>query len=101
MENGQLPATKQDIEQLRAEMAEMKDRLVAIDGRITASEDRLIEAFRDSQTKLLKAFYNYSQTNDERVASTESEADSLKKRLAIIESRLKDVEIKLNMPQAA
>ncbi len=25
-------------------------------------EDRLVEAFRDGQTEILKAFYNYAQT---------------------------------------
>ena len=47
MENGNQPATKQDIAEVRTELkAEMK-----------AMEDRLIEAFRDAQTELLKAFY--------------------------------------------
>jgi hypothetical protein len=40
MENGNRPATKRDIAAVRTEMKAM--------------EDRLIEAFRDSQTELLK-----------------------------------------------
>jgi hypothetical protein len=78
------PATKGDVQDLRAGMKAM--------------EDRLVEAFRDGQTELLKAFYNYAQTNDERAASTEAESASLKKRLAIAESRITDIERRLNWP---
>jgi uncharacterized lipoprotein YddW (UPF0748 family) len=78
------PATKGDVQDLRAEMKAMGDRLAA--------------AFRDGQTELLKAFYNYAQTNDERAASTEAESASLKKRLAIAESRITDIERRLNWP---
>jgi hypothetical protein len=46
MENGNQPATKQDLAEVRIEMKAM--------------EDRLIEAFRDSQTELLKAFYSFT-----------------------------------------
>jgi hypothetical protein len=46
MENGNQPATKHDLAEVRTEMKAM--------------EDRLIEAFRDSQTELLKAFYSFT-----------------------------------------
>ena len=78
------PATKGDVQDLRTELKAM--------------EDRLVEASRDGQTELLKAFYNYAQTNDERAASTEAESASLKKRLAIAESRITDIERRLNWP---
>jgi hypothetical protein len=82
------PATKGDVQDVKLELgAEMK-----------AMEDRLVEAFRDGQTELLKAFYNYAQSNDERVASTEADAASLKKRLAIAESRITEIERRLNWP---
>jgi hypothetical protein len=82
------PATKGDVQDVRLELgADMK-----------AMEDRLVEAFRDGQTELLKAFYSYAQSNDERVASTEADAASLKKRLAIVESRITDIERRLNWP---
>jgi hypothetical protein len=37
-------------------------------GRIQAMEDRLIEAFRDPQTELLKAFYSVTDSNRQRVS---------------------------------
>ena len=92
------PATKGDIQDLRAEF------LAEIDGLRAESksmEDRLVEAFRDGQTEMLKAFYNYTQTSGERIASTESETVSVKKRLAILESRIQEVERRLNTPPAA
>jgi hypothetical protein len=50
MENGNQPATKQDLAEVRTEM----------ENRMQAMEDRLIEAFRDSQTELLKSFYSFT-----------------------------------------
>ena len=78
------PATKADIESLRSEMKTMERRL----------------------TGVLRAFYNYMQPNDLRMASTDNEAASVRIRLAalearVFESRLSEVEMKLNMPPAA
>ena len=67
-------------------------------GQLAQSDYRVVEAFRDGQTELLKAFDHYAQTNDERAASTEAESASLKKRLAIAESRITDIERRLNWP---
>jgi hypothetical protein len=82
MENGNQPATKQDIAEVRTEMkAEMK-----------AMEDRLIEAFRDSQTELLKAFYSFTESNRQRVGQLEGNQASLITRVGTLEDRLTDLE---------
>ena len=64
MENGNQPATKQDIAEVRTEMKAMEvrldERMQSTDDRMQAMEDRLIEAFRDSQTELLKAFHSFT-----------------------------------------
>ena len=62
------------------------------------SFDHLTETMRDGQTELLKAFYGYTQSNNERVQAAESEAASLKKRLGIVEARITDVERRLMTP---
>jgi hypothetical protein len=71
MENGNQPATKQDIAEVRTEMKAMEvrldERMQSTDDRMQAMEDRLIEAFRDSQTELLKAFYTFTESNRQRV----------------------------------
>jgi len=89
------PATKGDLLDLKADL---KEELRA---EMKAMEDRLVEAFRDGQTELLKAFYNYAQNNDERVTAGEAEGASVKKRLAIVESRVTDIERRLNWPPPA
>ena len=84
MANAQEPATKQDIAQLQTEMQHMYDDLK--------------ESIRDSETKLLQAFYIYAESNQKRLASIESESAALKSRLSTVEDRLTDVEKRLNMP---
>ena len=51
MDNGSQPATKADLD---AAKTELRDQLR---DEMKAMEERLVEAFRDGQTELLKAFY--------------------------------------------
>src|ERR1017187_5816651 len=78
MENGNQPATKQDLAEVRTEMKAM--------------EDRLIEAFRDSQTELLKAFYSFTESNRQRVSQLEGNQASLINRVGTLEDRMTDLE---------
>jgi hypothetical protein len=78
MENGNQPATKQDLAEIRIEMKAM--------------EDRLIEAFRDSQTELLKAFYSFTESNRQRVSQLEGNQAALITRVGTLEDRLTDLE---------
>jgi hypothetical protein len=84
MENGNQPATKQDLAEVRTEMKAM--------------EDRLIEAFRDSQTELLKAFYSFTESNRQRVSQLEGNQASLITRVGTLEDRLTNLERKLITP---
>jgi hypothetical protein len=54
MENGQQPATKQDLAELKAELKQSIDMLRSEMHHIY---DDLKESFRDGQTEVLKAFY--------------------------------------------
>ena len=82
------PATKGDVQdavqQLRSEM-----RL---------QYDDLKEAIRDSETRLLNAFYGFAQSVQERFKAADDAEASLKKRMTIIEERLTEVEKRLNYP---
>jgi hypothetical protein len=80
MENGHEPATKADL---------------------AALEARLIEAIRDNQTEVLKAFHTFAESNQMRLTQAERGAAALKDRLATLESRITTVEKRLNMPAAA
>ena len=115
-EDRNAPATKGDLRALEARMlnletgmqtsmqeleARMKERDEMQRSEAQHRFDAVMEAFRDSQTELLKAFYSYAQGNDERAASTEAEASSLKKRLALVESRVTELERRLITPPVA
>ena len=97
MENGNTPATKQDvIEAVNAS----EERLTGVmRGMISASEDRVIETLRDIQTEMLKAFYSIIESNQKRFAETENETAAIKSRLATVEDRLLDLERKVNIPK--
>ena len=70
----------------------------ATKGDIADSEDRVLERLRDIETKLLNAFYGYAKSNDKRVLETEGNEGVLRSRVATLETRLTDVEHRLNMP---
>jgi cell division septum initiation protein DivIVA len=97
---------KNEIAQLRAEMkqeiaqlrAEMKQEIAQLRAEAQHQYDHLMEAIRDSQTEALKAFYSYAQTTDIKLKDSAAADASLRERVAIIESRLLEVERRLLMP---
>src|SRR3954470_10783759 len=106
-------ATKADlqqaVEQLRSEMRETTEQ-VRSEMRQTAEQlrsefqhgfDELKESFRDSQTELLKAFYAFAESNQQRNSQLEVNSQAVIARLATVETRLLEVEKRLNIPPAA
>ena len=88
MDNGNEPATKQDLAKAIAELrTEMK-----------AMQDQLIEAFRDSQTELLKAFYSFTESNRQRLAQLEGNQGALITRIGTLEDRVTELERKVIFP---
>jgi hypothetical protein len=77
MENGNQPATKQDVQE---------------------AKDELMEGMRGIETKLLEAFCGYAKSNDGRVLEVEANEAVLRTRLATLESRLTEVERRLKTP---
>ena len=106
MDNGHEPATRQDIATLRSEMheqstalrTEMHEQSAMLRSEMQHMYDDLKEAIRDVQTEMLKAFYNYAQTNELRQRDVEAASHSTKDRLAVLESRVTEIERRLNMP---
>ena len=84
MDDPNAPATKADVQNLRSE--------------IQALRDELVEVFRDGETRLLKVFYSFAESNQKRLAEIETDASAVKSRLATLENRLLAVEKRLNMP---
>jgi chromosome segregation ATPase len=62
--------------------------------------DELIEAIHDAETKLLKAFYAFAETNQQRHTNLERSTNGLAERLATLERRVMDLEKKVNFPNA-
>jgi 4-hydroxyphenylpyruvate dioxygenase-like putative hemolysin len=63
--------------------------------------DHLAEAIHESETRLLKAFYTFAESNQQRLTQVEGNATAVNARLATLESRITEVEKRLNMPPAA
>jgi hypothetical protein len=63
-----------------------------------AMGDRVIEAFRTSQTELVKAFYSFTESNRQRVSQLEENQASLITRVGTLEDRLTDLERRLISP---
>jgi hypothetical protein len=80
-------ATKDDLQQVKDEIIEVKDEI--------------IEAMRNIQTEMLNAFYSYAQTNDLKMKQAETIDNQLRERLSVVESRITEIERRLNMPPAA
>jgi hypothetical protein len=109
MEDLNSPATKGDLQELRSELqtvaTQIRSELQQIADQLHSEGEHrfneLRESISDSQTEVLKAFYSFVQSNQERVRATEDAEAALKKRLAVLEDRMVEVERRLNMPPAA
>ena len=126
-DNGQAPATKEDLAKLRDELLEVTGKLVAesetrlleVTGKlVTESETRLLEAMGklvyesetrlleamgklvyESETRLLKAFYGFAESNRREISDLTRSDSSLRERLDTIENRVLQIEKRLNFPQ--
>lgn len=101
--NGQSPATKEDLANLRADMAkDMANLRADVAKDIANLKDELLEAVSklvyDSETRLLKAFYGFAESNRKEISDLTRSDSSLRERLDTIEDRLLEVEKRLNFP---
>jgi hypothetical protein len=92
------PATKGDLEDLRIEL---KSDMAGLREHMNAQEERLMEAIRDAQTEILRGFYGFAQTVQDRFKEQDETEASLKRRMTTLEGRLLEVEKRLNMPPGA
>jgi hypothetical protein len=128
MENGQAPATKGDLALLRSEVkgdlallrsevkgdiaqlrsevkgdiavlrSELKEDVAILRSEMQHIHDNLVETLRDSQTELLKAFYNFGTSNSKRMTELEGNEGALRSRVATLEDRVMDLERRLITP---
>ena len=56
---------------------------------------------RDIETRILKGFYNFAETNNKRIAQNEVNEVAQRSRLETLERRVMEIEHRLNMPPQA
>ncbi len=88
-------AVKDEVQSLRSEF---KTDIEAVETRVV---ERLLEAVHDAETRLLNAFYGFAQTNQKRMTLLEATDTNLISRLGTVESRVLEIERRLNIPPAA
>jgi hypothetical protein len=91
-ENENSPATKQDIADLRSLFS---TSLADFAGAAQAREERIVETMRDIETHLVKEFINFVRSNDERLRASENADAHNANRLATLEMRVTELELKL------
>lgn len=116
MEDPNAPATKGDIADLKGHMDELGSGLKAqvdhVRSDLVTQVDQLrsetnhmyndlVERVADGETRRLKAFYNFAESNQKRLAEIDSDQAAIRSRLGSVETRLLEVEKRLNMPPAA
>ncbi len=109
MDDRNAPATKGDVADLRAEIkgdladlrAEINQKLDQMNAEANHRYDDLVERIADSQTEVLKAFYNFAQTNQKRMVELEGNEAAIRSRIGTLEGRVLEIEKRLNIPPAA
>ena len=104
------PATKADLQQIQAEA---KADLQQLGEQLRAAtkadllemtqqlRDEFKEAIHDAQTELLRAFYTFAKSIEANITDLEKSDSGIRQRLAVAESRITELERRLNMPPAA
>ena len=101
MENGNQPATKQDLRELetalRAEIQgfrqEMQELRQEMQGHVS-------ETVQNVETNLLKAFYHFAETHHQHHGQLDRDSTFLRARMQTLEARILEIEKRLNMPPA-
>jgi len=86
---------KQDIGALRQEL---KQDIDMVRSEMQHVYDNLVERIADSETRLLQAFYSYAESNNKRMIQVEGNSAAFLNRIGALESRILEIEKRLNMP---
>lgn len=73
----------------------------ATKGDLLDLRDELLEAIHDGQTAMLKAFYGFTQTVQDRFREADESEATIRRRLTTLEGRLLEIEKRLNLPPSA
>ncbi len=86
--------------ELKQHLEAMESRVNAhVDARVDQTENRLIEKMRDMQTELLRGFAAFSEAQSLRLRKVEADQSnldaSISGRVAVLEKRLLEIEMRL------
>jgi hypothetical protein len=93
------PATKTDLSDAVTQLrSEMTHQVAHLRSEMSHQYDDLKEAIRDSEARLLQAFYGFAEANHKRMAQYDATTALLMSRVSTLEERLFAVEKRLNIP---
>lgn len=100
MENGNQPATKQDLRDLESRLTSASKEM---EGRLTTElEERMTNAFteaiRDMETKLVGAFYGWAEASQKHFVDLERSDISIRDRIDLCERRIAELERFIKFP---
>ncbi len=93
--NGDSPATKHDLQELRSDV---KQDLEQLRSEVNHVHDDLVERISDSETRLLQAFYSFADSNNKRLVQGEAATALVISRVTTLEDRVLQLEKRLNIP---
>jgi len=88
----------QETARLSQEIVALNERHEMLRSEMHHAFDHLQEAMRDGQTELSKAFYSFTESNQQRSNQLEGNQAALIVRIGTLESRVTELERKLNFP---
>jgi predicted nucleic acid-binding Zn-ribbon protein len=99
-------ATKADLDAMEQRIDGKLDALEQrMEGKLDAMEARINDsigsAIHESETRLLKAIYSLVESVNKRMAGFELAQSNFMSRLSTLETRVTEVEKRLNLPPAA
>src|SRR3954447_14860461 len=109
MDDPNAPTTKRDLQELEQrldqkleqETRKLDEKIEMMRAESHHAYDDIKETFRDGQTELLKAFYSYARSTDAKLKESEVADMLLRERLTAVESRVTDIERRINTPPQA
>jgi hypothetical protein len=97
MDNGQKPATKQDVADLEKRI---KQDVADLETRLDKRFAEIKEFVQDTETKLLTAFYSFAEADQKHFIQVDRAAAAVGERLNTCERRIMEIEKRLNFPSA-
>ena len=95
-------ATKAGVQAVKTEVQSLRSEFKTdIEALETRAVERFLEAVHDTETRVLNTFYAFAQTNDKRMTVLEDTDSKIVPLLGAIESRVLEIEKRLNIPPAA